>query len=612
MNFSDSPQRPTASADTLAFGEFTLDPLRRTVWHRDGSELTLTPRLFNALQLFVEHPGELLGKDLLMGALWPGLVVEENSLSQVISALRRALGDDDRRYIQTDPRRGFRFVAEVCLRGPVLPANEASATEAAWPSAVSARNPALAVLPFISLASDGQDDLLEVGMADSLIARLSMLPGLVVRSVGSVRRFAGMDQEPLKAARTLDVVWVVDGSLQRHGDQLRVAARLLSVADGTAVWSGRFDERFTSVFDVQDAIARRVAEALLRQLQDSITTPQPLPAPANGGTRSVDAYQHYLAGLAKSHGIRGSQLRQSAAEFERAIMLDPNYALALVGKADACRRMVWGADSAPVDVFGSTRPWVLQALAIAPQLAEAHCELASILYWYDYNWAEAAREFRQALALKPSLAPAHFGLGYLLVSLGRVDEGLEHTRMACKLDPMGLVFNAHHACFLAHIGERAKAQALLQWILEVAPDFWVGYLAMGRLRLIDGDLDAGITAAHRAHELSGGQSTQAAAMLGAFCARAGRLDEARAMLQKLRRRARERFVPPTSLAAVLAALGDRDAALIELERAFDVHDTRLVYVKDDWRWEPLRNDPRYRTLLHRMKLDGYGPGLAGT
>src|SRR5690349_19775650 len=172
-----------AAAEGFAFGEFVLEPLRRYVWRRDGTSVSLTPRLFNALQLFAQHPGELLDKDRLLGVLWPGLVVEENSLSQVISALRRALGDDgqDKRYILTEPRRGFRFVAEVAPWRQPRPAAGGTPPIEYLRHASSA---AIAVLPFVSLAQDGRDDLLEVGMADSLIARLSALPGLVLRSIG--------------------------------------------------------------------------------------------------------------------------------------------------------------------------------------------------------------------------------------------------------------------------------------------------------------------------------------------------------------------------------------------------------------------------------------------
>ncbi|MBI3367826.1 MAG: winged helix-turn-helix domain-containing protein [Burkholderiales bacterium] len=290
----------------------------------DGQTLNLTPRLFAALQLFVENAGELLDKNSLMLALWPGLVVDDNSLSQVVSGLRRALADDSvgSRYIQTVPRRGFRFVAPVTVlqdQAQAVPAVEPAPAGAAvgpvparrrwlhlaaaagaasglggiawWVSRsrapVGAAPHSLAVLPFKPLMAEGRDELLEAGMADSLIARLSTVPGLVVRSIGSVRRYTGADQDPLRAARELDVAWIVDGSLQRRGDQLRVSARLLRVADGGAVWSGSFDEKFTDVFEVQDMISARVARVLTPSLEVLANARQ---APTGlGGTRNTGA-----------------------------------------------------------------------------------------------------------------------------------------------------------------------------------------------------------------------------------------------------------------------------------------------------------------------------------
>ncbi len=616
VNVPNAPlRRPAAaSADCFEFGSFVLAPTRRCVWRRDGTPVPLTPRLFNALELFVGHPGELLDKDHLLAALWPGFVVEENSLSQVVSALRRALGDDghDKRYIQTEPRRGFRFVADVVVqRDPGHSANETRFFDTLRRTVSSdARSAAVAVLPFVSLAQDGRDDLLEVGMADSLIARLSAMPGLVVRSVGSVRRFGGMDQDALQAGQALDVAWIVDGSLQRRGDQLRVTSRLLSVPDGVAAWSGSFDEKIASVFDVQDAIADRVAGALARYLKGVAPQGADPNRAAEGGTRDVEAYQHYLAAQQHAQTIRADGLRKSVEAFQQALAIDPNYALAQVGMAESLRRMIFGADRSPAEVFEPSRKWVLQALAVAPHLAEAHCQLAWILNWYDYNWAESAREFRQALALKPNLAAAHFGLGWLLVNLGRQDEGLGHVRTACELDPMSLLYNTMYACFLAHHGDCGAGQARVDWVLQVEPRFWVGHMAVATMRMAEGDVAGAIEAATRSHELAD-HSTQPAALLGLLHARNGQHDETRAILSRLEQRAQSCYVPPTSMAAVLAALGENAAALDQLERAYEVRDTRLIYMKDDRRWIPLRDEPRFRALLRRMRLDGYGPGLLG-
>lgn len=590
-------------AQQFTFGDFVLDAGRRQVRGRDGALIPLTPRLFNALHLFVLRPGELLDKNELMRELWPGLVVEENSLSQVVSSLRRCLGEDgdQRRYIHTEPRRGFRFVAEVTSRDVV--AAEASGGGTALPSRSK-----VAVLPFLNLSPRPTDDLLPVGMADSLISRLSTWPHLVVRSIGSVRRFADAPQDPIQAGRLLGVDWVVEGSLQHSGLHVRVAARLLSVADGTAAWSERFDEAFLGVFDVQDLIADRVAQALARHLPQLLPLESSVDLHRLGNTRNFDAYQLYLAGHLHAQGIRADGLQRSIALFQQALAFDPHYALAHVGIAESYRRMIFGADGAPSEVFASSRQAVLSALAIAPQLAEAHTQLAWLRYWDDFDWPDAERVFRHALALNPNVVGAHFGLGFLLLTLGRQEEGLQHVRTARELDPMSLLINVMEATFLCNMGQRSGASERLNRVLAIEPRFWVGHMGQATMHILDRDHEQALAALQRSDALAD-QSTQAAALLGAQFVQCGRPDEARGVLRRLQALQQQRYVPPTSLATVHAALGETMQALDALEQAYELRDTRLVYMKDDRRWADLRGEPRFIALMRKMNLDNYGPGI---
>jgi DNA-binding winged helix-turn-helix (wHTH) protein/TolB-like protein/Flp pilus assembly protein TadD len=651
-----------------AFGDFVLERTQQRVRRRDGSSVNLTPRLFSALLLFVENPGSLLDKDALMRALWPGLVVEENSLSQVISGLRRALADDthDSRYIQTVPRRGFRFIATVTElpdsaaleRSPTAAAGSmfqgeppldpvsapfaepasglrthfagtgrrlflrrAMATGAAaalgaggwwawrWASKAGGAPPpsTLAVLPFKPLVSDARDELLEVGMADSLIARLSTVPGLIVRSIGSVRRYAGADQDPLRAARDLDVAWIVDGSLQRRGDRLRVTARLLRAADGSAAWSGSFDEKFTGVFEMQDTISARVAHMLAPSLE-VFAGAHPLQT-GLGGTRSTDAYQLYLAAGRYAQDMRADGLNKSIDLYRQALQLDPGYALAWVGLAEAHRRTLFGADAVPARVFEPADFAVQRALALVPNLGEALAERAFKLYWFDFDWQGAEREFRRSIAANPNVAMAHFGLASLLLNQDRPDEGFAQLRTARELDPMSPVLNTLEAAYLLEAGRRDEARARLKRALEIAPGFWLAHCAQGLLLLDDGQPDSAIAEMRRAVVLADGNS-RPSALLGVCLARLGQTDEARNILNQLRTLEKTRYVPPTSLAAVHAALGDLEPALDALDRAWLTRDTRLTFLKDDPRLAGLRGQPRYIALLHKLKLDEFGPGLA--
>lgn len=632
------------ASERLAFGDFVLERSQQRVLRSDGSELVLTPRLFGSLLLFVDHPDTLLDKERLLATLWPGLVVEENNLSQTISSLRRALGDEPAgsRYIQTVARRGFRFIAPVRVLAPAGPApapalqptsmaaprpghgrrwalaGGAAAVLAGslaawrWRAATEANPPAratLAVLPFKPLATDSRDELLEIGMADSLITRLSLVPGLVVRSVGSVRRYAGAEQDPVRAAGELDVDWIVDGSLQRRGEHLRVSARLLRAADGSAAWSDSFDAQFTGVFDMQDQISARVLQALAPRLQAGAGVAATPPGTPPGGTRNTDAYQLYLAARLNTQPRRADGLRKSMLLFDQALALDPAYALAHVGKAEALRETLLSADAPPHTVFAPARAALRQALALAPDLAEAVTEHGFSLYYFDFDWPGAEREFRRAMALNHNVAMAHFGLGQLLLTQDRPAEGLRHMRLARELDPLSPFINTVEASYLLGSGRREEARLRLQRAFDIAPDFYLAHRTQGTLHLADGQPDLAIESMRRAVARADG-NTRPSALLGMFLARHGHKAEARSILDAMLMRAKSGFVPPVSLAVLHAAVDEKALALDALERAHAVRDTQLVFMKDDSRWRDLRQEPRFLALLRVMKLDRYGPGLS--
>lgn len=660
-----------SAPERYAFGEFVLERSQQRVLRKDGSELALTPRLFSALLLFVENADALLEKDALMRALWPGLVVEENNLSQTVSSLRRALGDEPpgSRYIQTVARRGFRFIAAVSVvpeappRAPApampsVPATPSLASAAppvadppvapavapgrhvfgerrlgmilaggtallggafgwAWlntgapPEVAPDARATLAVLPFKPLADESRDELLEVGMADSLITRLSTVPGLVVRSVGSVRRYAGAEQDPALAARDLDVTWIVDGSLQRRGDRLRVTARLLHAADGTAAWSDSFDETFTGVFEMQDVISTRVMLALGPRLAVPRTGAAGSRLTEAGGTRNVDAYQLYLSASQQLQSRSAVGARNGIELFNKALTVDPAYALAYVGLAEASRETLLAADAVPVEVFESARVASRRALALAPHLAEALTEGAFGLYYFEFDWPGAERGFRRALSGNPNVAMAHFGLAQLLLTQDRPDEGFVHLRLARELDPMSPFLNTLEASYLLARGRHDEARSRLNRAFDLAPDFWLAYRTLGLMQMAEQQPERAIASLQRAASLAGGNS-RIQALLAMHLARNGRRDEARAIQVRLLDLAGSRHVSPVSLAVVHAALGEKPQALDALERAFAGRDTQLVFMKDDPRWSALRKEQRFVALLRALKLDRYGPGLSPT
>lgn len=646
----------------LEFEGFRVDKQRRRLLRPDGSQVPLTPKAFDTLLFLLQRPGEVVEKDELLAAVWPGVVVEENNLSQAVSALRKALGDDPEapRFIQTVPRRGFRFVAPVARAEPAARTDDIAdpidgaagratgepAPPSTVPSGPAVPAPAkpsrralliggaataalaagivawwlarshdevtpfdqplqtLAVLPFKPLVPESRDEVLEVGMADSLIARLSTVPGLVVRSIGSARRYGGPTQDPLAAARELEVDWIVDGTVQRWGDQVRVTARLLR-ADGTARWSGSFDERFTSVFDVQAMISDRVAGVLAPRLGARDRRGH-----AGGGTQNADAYQLYLAARHAAQTLRPSGLTKSIEFYKKAIALDPNYALAYAGLAETYRRLPFGADTAPVEAFEPARAAALRAIEIDPGLAEGHAGIGWVKFWYEWDWPGAEKAFRRAIALNPSVWEAHLGLGHLLSSLGRGDEGFSHIQRARELDPMSMITNTLEAGYLLGRGRRAEADQRIQRALELDPEFWVGHLTLASFHLADKQPAKALEALRTADRYSEGQSTQALTLIGFLLGRTGQTEQAQAVLDRLLTLSKQRYVPPTSIAAVYVGLGDKGKALDYLERAYDVRDLRLAFMKIDGRWGPLKDEPRFQSLLKTMKLDTGPAGKA--
>ena len=632
------------------FLDFTLQPQERRLLTPDGRVVELTPRLFDALLLLAKHPGELLEKDRLLAELWPGLVVEENSLSQTISALRRELSDDAQRprFIQTVPRRGFRFVAPVnvvdweaeaspgldpCILaterneplaadtgpGGVPPSSTsrrvwmgragagaviiAAAGVGAWrwrstPDSASGRpTRTLAVLPFKPIASGSGDDLLEVGMAESLVSRLSNLPGVAVRSVGSVRRYRGADQDPVDAARELNVTWVVDGSVQRAGGRVRVSARLLNATSGEAAWSGSFDEDYTSVFALQDSISVKVAQVLAPHLERGDRSR----LAGVGGTRQVDAYQLYLAARQNAQSIRTAGLVKSIELYRQALSFDVSYAQAWSGLAESYRRMVFGADGEPRVVLSEAASASDRAVHLDPGSAEAHAGVGWNRFWHDWDWEGAKASFERALALNASESNAHFGYSQLLEAQGHDAAALDHLRMARESDPLSLILLTLESSSLLGSDRVSEARQRLQRVFDIAPDFWVAHMLKAVFLMRNGHTAEGLESLDEADRLSDG-SSQAAASLGNALARKGYRDRALVILKRLLGLAKVRYVPPTSTGLIYAGLGEKEAAVLSLQAGFSARDVRMTLVWQDGRWKGVKDDPRYQALRQRMNL----------
>lgn len=628
------------------FGDFRLDAPQRRLF-RGGEHVPLTPKVFDTLLYMVEHQGSVLSKDKLMAAVWPDTVVEENNLGQNISKLRGVLGESrgENRYIATVPGLGYRFVAAVKALtdengqeaaqavppGPIPAPAEVVTTSpparhsgrlkgrvwtvvlvgvlaaascvgafyiwrARTQTAPVASIRTIAVLPFKPLVTESRDEALELGMADTLIARLSASRELVVRPITSVRRYGGVEQDPVAAGRELGVEAVLDGTIQRWGDRTRVTARLLRVGDGRTLWVGQFDEKFTDIFGVQDSISERVAGELALRLMG-----EERELLAKRDTADTEAYELYLKGRFFWDKRTPEGTRQAVEYFRRALERDPTYARAYAGLAECYRVLSIAQDIPSLESMPKAKEAALKALELDERSAEAHTALGWIKFFFDWDWEGAEREYRRALEINPNYPMAHVGYAHLLSNTGRHEEALAEADRALKLDPLSLINGALKGQFLFHARRYPEAIDHLHKTLETEPNFWVAQTVLGKSYERVGRYAEALEALSKAGEISGG-TTEMISLSGYTYAAAGRREEAERTLRELISISKQRHVSSYNMALVHHGLGDSDEALKWLERAYQEKDVRMVFLGVDPKWATLRTDSRFINILERMNL----------
>jgi TolB-like protein/Flp pilus assembly protein TadD len=454
----------------------------------------------------------------------------------------------------------------------------------------------IAVLPFKPLVSENRDQVLELGMADSLIAKLSNSKEIVVRSLTSVRKFIGLEQDPVTAGRELQVNSVLEGNVQKSGDHIRVTVRLINVDNGSSVWAGTFDEKFTDVFAVEDAISQKVADALAVRL-----TGEEKQRLTKHYTESTEAYQLYLTGRFHYAKLIPQEIRTSIGFFQQAIEKDSNYALAYFGLAEANRALAIISDVPSKDCLPQAKAAAKKALEIDDSLAEAHAELAVSLIWYDWDWAGGEREAKRAIALNPNSAHAHFTYADMLSDEAHHDQALVEMARARELDPISLLYSALDGLFLYHARRDAEALARLQKALDLDQNFWVTHLIFGYVYTQQRKYPEAIAAFTKAKELSHGNS-QSIGSIGYVAGLTGDKTTAQAVLDELKTRSTQAYIPPSNVGLVYNGLGNQDEALRQLEKAVDERDVQLNFLKVDPRWDSLRDNPRFVAILKRIGL----------
>jgi tetratricopeptide (TPR) repeat protein len=431
-------------------------------------------------------------------------------------------------------------------------------------------------------------------MADTLITRLSGIKGVIVSPLSSVRRYGALDQDPLAAGRELDVSAVLDGSVQRSGQRLRVTARLLAVADGRQLWSAQFDQRYTDIFSVQDSIADRVTGALAPQL-----TPAEHDRLRRRPTNDTVAYDLFIKGR-YFWNRRGNpaNLDKAIDYYRQAVARDRGFALAWSGLADAQAVIGVFGIKAPIEVFPKALEHANRALQLDPGLAEAHATRGHIRLVYLDEWLRAAEDYDAAIRLDPRYAPAHMWRGFWLCFVGRCAEGVASLETAWALEPESPTMGAQLARVLYWARRYEEAADRLEQVLEIDPGNAVAIALLCETYAQQARFDDALALLREG--LPPGPRSRS--LLAVTLARAGRASEARVELARQTAAATAEYVPAYDIATIHAALGDADEAFMWLDRAFEERSALRHTLRIDPFMDPIRTDPRYAAAERRLGL----------
>lgn len=635
------------------FDEFRVNVNSRSLTKGATEQIPLTPKVFDTLLYLVRHGGKVIEKDELMREIWTDSVVEENNLNQNISALRRVFGEKpgEQRFIITVAGHGYRFVPEVkAVSNSGLGNREINADEVIsesvneklerhkandekpkaerrnqivdrkpksqtrkWLAAVTvlmvltfglgglylwrgreksldAPVRTIAVLPFKPVVTENRNEALELGMADTLISKLSGGEEIIVRPLSASRRYSSVEQDALVVGRELGVDSVLDGTIQTWGNRVRISAKLLRTSDGKQLWADQFDEKLIDIFAVQDSVSEKVTAALKTRLTGRGKKHQ---------TENFEAYELYMKG--RYYVAKGTppDFRTSIPYFQQAIDLDSGYALAYTGLSNAYGVLGISGDMPSSEAFPAARAAEQKAIELDDMLGEAHVSRCMGIFWYEWEWRAAEKECLRGLEIDPNNSDFHGNYAVLLSNTGRHEEALAEAKRARELNPVNLTQNALEGQYLLHAGRPDQALIQLQKISELEPKFWMPHLFAASAYIEKGMFAEAIDESRKEYELSGGNVIP----FGTYAlAKSGKRDEARTSLKELLKLSLTKYISPYNIALIYNALDERDNALEWLERGYAQRDPKMTFLKVEPKWKNLRNEKRFVDLMKRMNL----------
>jgi TolB-like protein/DNA-binding winged helix-turn-helix (wHTH) protein/Flp pilus assembly protein TadD len=620
-------QASSPLTDIVHFGIFQLD-LKARELHRAGVKVKLQAQPFRVLALLVERAGQVVTREELQKNVWPTdvYVAFDQGLNNAIKKVRDALGDsaDSPRYIETVARHGYRFVAPVSAV-PWSPAESRShfglhssrntaligltaalllAALAYWAwhgspmrAGPSSEKVILAVLPFDNLSRDPDQEYFSDGLTEEMITQLGKLnpKRLTVISRGSVAKYKGSSLAANVIGKELHADYLVQGSVRRASDRVRIAVQLIRVRDQTDLWAESYDRELKEILALQDSVVRTIAN----QIHITLTPGQQTRPPSRTNV-DPEAYEAYLKGRYYWNKRTGEGLQKALIYFQQAINKEPAYGAAYSGLADCNSGLAWHGFKSPAETLPKAYAAALKAIEIDPQSAEAHASLGLVLN-HTWEWAGAEVEFKRALQLDPRYANAHHWYGNNLSILGRHDEALVEAKQALGLDPLNLMIGTWVGLryYLARKYDLAIEQG--HSTAELDANFAAVHLLLGESYVQKGLHEQGLAELQTAAGLSG-NSPLYLAQVAVANASAGRKVETLRIIAQLQTLSSERYVSPYGLAQIYAALNDKEQTFKWLQIAYDDRAVWMAYLAVDPVFDDVRSDQRFQDVLRRVHL----------
>lgn len=621
------------------FGKFALDPNEKTLF-ADGVPMHLPAKEFETLLLLVENNGRALSKEEMMQTVWRDSFVEEGNLAKQISRLRKIFNGDGAIQIETLPKHGYRFSAEI---NRIFKANEETILEKrtikrmtvrveddeaddapilALPPKKSFFTPrrflllfvlflvasvwvflfwnyrreknlkidSIAVLPLKSLGDEEKNNALSLGLTDALITKIGNLRSVAVRPLSSVAKFGRAESDALEIGKNLNVDAVLEGTIQQSDNRVRINVRLLSVENGEQIWAEKFEAETAKLFDLEDRLSEQTARALKGKLgmaeREHLT---------KRFTNNAEAFDAYLKGRYFWNKRTEADFRKAIEYFNLAVEKDSDYALAYSGLADCYILLgVWGAEK-PKEVFPRAEQFAEKALQADAELAEALVSRAFVKWVYDWDFQKADVDFARAIELNPNYATAHHWYAYFLVSENRPERAIDEIKTARELEgPLNISVNTDIGEIYSWAGRYAEADAALREVLKIEPNYAVARHVLAINLLKQNRIAEAVAEAETARRLE--SEPRVLAVLTYAYAADGKRAEALQTFNELNELSKQKYVSPFSKAIALIGLGMRDEAFAELENAYEERSDTMAIINVYPLLETLRADPRFAKI----------------